>query len=273
MTESQVIRHYFVDEAGDLTLFNKRGSSIVGQEGVSRVFMVGVAYLPHPEEANKLLTDLRTHLMKDPYFKDVPSMRPDAQKTALLFHAKNDLPEVRREMFTLLPKLNAEVQIAVRRKEELVSAARISQTQFGKKLSVSVIYDDLVKRLFKNLLHQADCNRIVFAKHSKWGRREALANAIAKAKHNFERKWNISSNRPTDLLSGTPEEYAGLQVIDYYLWALQRLYERKEDRFYELLAADYKLVMDLDDTTNKKYGEWYSKQNPLVLKKLKPPAS
>jgi len=69
-----------------------------------------------------------------------------------------------------------------------------------------------------------------------------------------------------------PSEYAGLQVIDYYLWALQRLFERGEDRFFNLVAKDYRLVMDLDDKRNKPYGEWYSDANPLELKKIKPAA-
>lgn len=28
--------------------------------------------------------------------------------------------------------------------------------------------------------------------------------------------------------------------------------------------------MDLDDTRNNEYGEWYSKRNPLTLEKTKP---
>ncbi|MEW5956517.1 MAG: hypothetical protein AB1801_02255 [Chloroflexota bacterium] len=60
----------------------------------------------------------------------------------------------------------------------------------------------------------------------------------------------------------------GLQVIDYYLWALQRLYEQGEERFFLLLAGDYRLIMDLDDKRNKPYGQWYSDSNPLRLDKL-----
>ena len=40
--------------------------------------------------------------MSDPYFNGVPSMQAKARKTALAFHAKDDLPEVRRDVFTLL---------------------------------------------------------------------------------------------------------------------------------------------------------------------------
>ncbi len=99
--------YYFVDEAGDLTLFNKKGQELLGQEGVSNFFMVGLAHLPDPTEAHRQLEALRQELLADPYFKGVPSMQPESKKTALAFHANKDVSEVRREVFKLLPKFDA----------------------------------------------------------------------------------------------------------------------------------------------------------------------
>ena len=103
MSGKRPINNYYVDEAGDLTLFNKRGHVIIGKPGVSRVFMVGVAYIPDPDLAYRKIKHLRAELLADPYFKDVPSMQPQGKKTALCFHAKDDLSEVRREVFKVLP--------------------------------------------------------------------------------------------------------------------------------------------------------------------------
>ena len=269
MAEKRSVNNYYVDEAGDLTLFNKRGHVIVGKKGVSQVFMVGMTYLPDPKLACLRLDELRNELLSDPYFKDVPSMQPNAEKTALYFHANDDLPEVRREVFRRLPEFNAKVQIAIRRKEYLVKTARLLY-QRQSRLSPNDVYDDLVKRLFKNSLHTAQRNRIVFARRGKSIRQHALEEAIRRAKSNFERKTEITSDSETTIFSGYPSQYAGLQVIDYYLWALQRMYERGEDRFFCLLAPAYRLIMDLDDTRNKPYGEWYSDANPLELAKIKP---
>ena len=144
--------------------------------------------------------------------------------------------------------------------------------QRGFKLSPDDVYDDLVKRLFKNILHTAEKNRIVFARRGKSVRQHALEEAIRRAKLNFERKTGIRSDSKTAIVSGYPSQYAGLQVIDYYLWALQRMFERGEDRFFHLLPPAYRLIMDLDDTRNKPYGEWYSDSNPLDIKKIKPVA-
>ncbi|MBN1346049.1 MAG: DUF3800 domain-containing protein [Phycisphaerae bacterium] len=264
------VRHYFVDEAGDLTLFNRRGRIVVGCQGVSRVFMVGVVHLPDPAGVSRALRELRARLMADPYFAGVPSMQPDAGKTARCFHAKDDVPEVRREVFALLPGFGAKVQVAIRRKAKLARDAQMLFRMTRRRLTVDQVYDDLVKRLFKNLLHKADENQVLFARRGKSDRQEALGAAVASAKHNFEAKWGIASDRPTLIRSGYPSESAGLQVIDYYLWALQRLYERREDRFFRLLADQYRLIMDLDDTRTKAYGQWYSDSNRLELKKIKP---
>ncbi|MEW5956518.1 MAG: hypothetical protein AB1801_02260 [Chloroflexota bacterium] len=200
---------YFVDEAGDLNLFNKRGQVIVGQAGVSRFFMVGVAYLPDPDEAGRQLAALRQELLADPYFKGVPSMQPETQKTALTFHAKDDVSEVRREVFKLLPHLGAKVQVAIRSKVALAQEAQ-ALYRYGRKLQANEIYDDLVKRLFRNLLHKADKNEITFARRGNSARKEALEGAIIQAKRNFMARWGNRGDRPTDIYSGYPHQYAGL---------------------------------------------------------------
>ncbi len=269
MTEKRPVNNYYVDEAGDLTLFNKRGHVIIGKPGVSRIFMVGVAHLPDPKSTHEKLEQLRANLLADTYFKGVPSIQPETKKTAICFHAKDDPPEVRREVFKLLPKFEPKVLVAIRRKEYLVSAAHLFYKR-GAKLNPDDIYDDLVKRLFKTLLHKADVNHIVFARRGKSIRQHALERAIGRAKLNFERSTGIRSGSRTTITPRYPSQYAGLQVVDYYLWALRRMFEREEDRFFDLLRPGYRLIMDLDDTRNKPYGEWYSDSNPLELKKIKP---
>lgn len=96
------IRHYFIDEGGDSTLFSRKGKVLAGTEGCSRFFMLGLLDVPDTATLQCTFDDLRTQLMSDPYFNDVPSMQAKARKTSLAFHAKDDLPEVRREVFRLL---------------------------------------------------------------------------------------------------------------------------------------------------------------------------
>ena len=61
-------------------------------------------------------------------------------------------------------------------------------------------------------------------------------------------------------LSKCPE----LQVVDYFLWALQRLYERREDRYIVLLWPSVSVVYDLDDRREAPYGAYYTRKKPLT---------
>ena len=93
------IRNYFVDEGGDSTLFSKTGKVLVGTEGCSRFFILGLLDVPNPVVLKDRFDVLQARLINDSYFKSVPSMQPNERKTAIAFHAKDDLPEVRRDVF------------------------------------------------------------------------------------------------------------------------------------------------------------------------------
>jgi hypothetical protein len=269
-TQSHV-RRYFVDEAGDLSLFDRKGRVIVGNEGVSNYFMVGLAQIDNPAEVARRLDILRTELQADPYFKGVPSMQPEARRTALAFHAKNDLPEVRREVFRLLPQFGCKVQVAIRQKSVLASEAQSLHRYHRKKLRADDIYDDLVSRIFRNVLHKADENHIVFARRGSSDRIAALDAAIIHAKQRFADRWGGQHDKPTLIRAAYPHEVACLQVVDYYLWALQRLYERREDRYFAVIADGFRLIMDIDNKKNRRYGEWFTDRNPLAMDKINNP--
>jgi hypothetical protein len=216
---------------------------------------------------------VRVELLADPYFRGVPSMQTERKKTAICFHAKDDLPEVRREVFKLLPSFNARIIIAIKRKGILARQYQELYANTGVKFKANIIYDELISRIFRDKLHSADENRIVFARRGKSPRETALEDALIRAKRNFEARWGKRTDRPTNISSAYPSESAGLQVADYYLWAIQRMFERGEDRFFQALASQYRLIMDLDDTRRKAYGEWYSDSNKLELQKILPVAS
>ena len=97
-----VLKHYFVDEAGDPVLYNRWGDLVAGQAGCSRYFILGFLDISNPTELEIELSQLRNSMLADPYFKKVPSFQPERKKTYLCFHAKDDIAEVRKEVFHLL---------------------------------------------------------------------------------------------------------------------------------------------------------------------------
>jgi len=232
--------------------------------------MVGAVELPDPIAAESALEGLRGQLLSDPYLRGIPSLQPERGKTAIAFHAKDDVPEVRREVFRLIPSLAPKLIVAIRRKADLANESRLDVILKRRKRSQDETYDHLVRLVFRNLLHRAEENRITFATRGKRNRESALRSAIGKAKSDFERKWKKGIDRPTHVTSAVPSDSAGLQVVDYCLWAIQRMYERGEDRFFAVIAPHVRLVMDLDDSRRRAAGEWYQDRNPLTLEKTKP---
>jgi hypothetical protein len=54
------------------------------------------------------------------------------------------------------------------------------------------------------------------------------------------------------------------QAVDYFLWALQRFYERREDRYLKFVWPAVKLVYDIDDIRQAKYGTYYTQKKPFI---------
>ena len=74
---------------------------------------------------------------------------------------------------------------------------------------------------------------------------------------------------PDPMALNDRKEHAGLQAVDYFIWALQRLYERGEDRYLTYLWQAFGLVHDIDDTTKTDYGVYYTQNRPLTVAALR----
>ena len=263
------VRNYFVDEAGDGTLFNRRGRVIVGTEGCSRFFILGLADIRDPASLGRDLEALRARLLADPYFRGAPSMQPEARKTARAFHAKDDLPEVRRDVFSVLMRHEIRFFAVVRDKLTVFDYVRQRKEQDpGYRYHPNELYDSLVRRLFRDRLHKDDHYTIHFAKRGKSDRTAALEEALEAARRRFAQKHGTVSAAPIEVVPATPPRCVGLQAVDYFLWALQRLYERREDRFVGLLWPAFSLVHDIDDRREAAYGVYYTQKRPLTATAL-----
>lgn len=258
------VRHYFVDEAGDATLFNRRKKVAVGKQGCSSFFILGLLDVEDSEGLAAGLRLLRKNLRTDPYFRNVPSMQPECGKTAVAFHATDDLPEVRREVFRILMQHPMKFFAVVRDKRAVVSYVhQRNERDASYRYHPNELYDYLVRRLFRDRLHKHDGYRIVFAKRGASDRTSALREGLEGARRNFEKRRGILGTARIEVLPMTPRQAAGLQAVDYFLWALQRVYERGEDRFIQTVWPAVSLVHDIDDTRERRYGEYYT-QNRLL---------
>jgi len=269
MGKNALIRNYFVDEAGDATLFSNKGKVIIGTEGCSSYFILGMLDIADPDALNTHMETLRSQLLADPYFKNVPSMQQKTKKTALAFHAKDDVPEVRREVFSLLMKFDLRFFAVVRNKSKVIEYVRQrNENEPDYRYHPNELYDYMVRRLFKNLLHKNDGYDIYFSKRGKEDRTTSLKRALDKARERFTNQWGIQSLAQITVYPRIPFGCSGLQAVDYFMWSLQRFYEQHEERYIELLWPAFHLVYDLDDTRKNAYGRYYTKKRPLTLAAL-----
>jgi Protein of unknown function (DUF3800) len=263
-------KQYFVDEAGDPVLFDSKGRVLIGTEGCSRYFAVGLLDVADAAKLSADLNELRANLLADPYFKGVPSMQPEAKRTALYFHAKDDLPEVRREVLNLLRRHELKFSAIVRDKQAVLDYVRArNERDAAYRYKLDDLYDHAVRRLFKERLHKHDGYTIRFAIRGNSHRTAAFRLALETARSRFALERNIAAVGSLDVKAARPTDEPALQAVDYFLWALQRTFEKREDRYLELLWPQCSLVVEVDDTRQAEYGAYYTKKKMLKASALK----
>lgn len=267
---SDQVKRYFVDESGDGTIFAHHGRVLIGQNGCSRFFMLGLLEIADPLSLAIEMEDLRVKLLNDDYFKNVPSLQPDQKKTAIAFHAKDDLPEVRREVFHLLRNTTGLRFFAVVTDKlqvlEYVKGRNAIDTSYT--YHPNELYDFVVRQLFDGRLHKDKGYEITFSKRGKSDRTKALYDAITISRDRFLSKWGKTCSADIKVSASLPANNAGLQAVDYYLWALQRVYNNNEDRYINLLSNSIGLIHDIHDHRKANYGVYYNKKTPLTAEAL-----
>jgi len=256
-TESGKI-YCFVDESGDPVFFNRKGKDLVMSGDASPVFIVGFFETKDHTAITRRLRTLREEIESDDYLRGIPSV----VKSVKHFHAKDDCPEVREKVFKAIKDMDLEAYIIVARKE----AAQFIKKFGGKDRN---LYSYLVEKLFENRLHLHSEMDIYFSKMGNIIRENNMRQALEKAMHTFKEKWGKENNTDIRIFIQEPSEIVPLQVIDYLLWTVYRVYTSNEMRYYNFISDKIKLVIDIFDS--KHYpNNYYTKKNPLDTKKISP---
>jgi len=92
-----------------------------------------------------------------------------------------------------------------------------------------------------------------------------LRQALEHAENIFEESFGFRHPATHSIESSIPPRNTGLQAVDYYLWALQRFYERDEERYIQLIWPQVGEIHDMDFIEDGKRGVFYNKNRPLCL--------
>lgn len=261
-------RWFFVDEAGDPAFFAKGKKLIVGNDGCSRTLSIGFLRTYDPQAIRDKLAEVRLQISNDRYFKDIPSIA----KTLKAFHAKDDVPEVRKLVYEALDKLEFGVQVIVGRKHVQLFTTK-------HRGSPDLFYDDLVSNLFSRQLHLSKENTIVFARRGNKTRQHSLRAAVERGAEKFRQRYKTAESTIVHVETNQSQQEPALQAADYVLWAVQRAFEKGEMRHYEYMREKIELVWDIYDFKKLKGIKkgrakgsvvYDRKKNPFDIKKASP---
>lgn len=278
------LNHRFLDEAGDTAFYAKGKKAIVGSNGVSNAFIIGMVKFKQPlGELRNAVQALQSKVANDPFY-DVISIRKKKESTGYYFHATDDIPELRKLFFDFIKGLDCSFEAVVGRK----SVERYETKHKGKE---QYFYADLLSFLLKNKLNKEDRLVLHIAERGKSTKNHNLELALEKAKErlasstNFKNFMNSDDPMEIDFISRKdilanivfnvtqPVQEPLLNIADYFCWAVQNVFEKGETRFYNYLKEKISLVIDVYDTN--KYDNWknyYGPRNPLTAEnKISPP--
>lgn len=252
--------HRFIDEAGDMTFFKKgKIPAVPGENGISKVFILGMAHIKNPlNETRQIIQDFCKAIEEDLYFNEIPSVKKRIQNGGFYLHAKDDPPELRYKFINdVLEKLSFSVQMVAGRKSvtRFVNKHHSQEREF---------YADLLSHLLKDKGNYEKLVINIAERGSSTGNNnleEALAQAHERHKKRRDSDYSAEIKFNVQRYSSEPL----LAVVDYVLWTVQRIFERGETRFYDVLKSKIPTIIDLYDTAKYKgYQNYYGPRNPLT---------
>jgi hypothetical protein len=245
--------HFFVDETGDSTFYNRKGKLIVGDPGCSSRLMLGFTRVKdNPSEMRHEIVQLHQEVKNDPYFQQLPSFAD----TSVAFHANKDAPEVRYLVFKLIRRLNFKACFVVSQKDEHL----FQKTYHG---NTNEYYDDLIARLFQNSLHRYTRNHICIAARGSRARQKPLEFAVERARLRFQNVYNVDrANTAVAVETQSPKGEPCLSVIDYVGWAIQRAYTAGDMKYYKLIEDKIGMILEL---VARKKPTVFCSRNPFTV--------
>jgi hypothetical protein len=262
--------HHFLDEAGDTTFFGKGRVPLLGQDGVSLAFGLGMVKFAVPvAEVREQVVNLCRTVEADAYLNRIPSVARRVQSGGFFFHAKDDSPEVRERLFKWIHQTDCSLEMVVGRKIPALFAKKHNGNE-------SEFYADLLSHLLKNQLELGQRQVINIAERGKSTRNHVLELAMQKATERFSMQPD-AADISTEVVFNvqTPRTEPLLSVPDYLAWTVQRVFERGETRHYDFVRERISLVVDLYDAGKYEGSRnYYTPKRPLTAEnKLGPPVS
>lgn len=260
MNVNSNITHRFLDEAGDTTFYLKGKKNAIGVNGVSSCFILGMVKIKDSiEETRNKIFSLQERIANDDFLNVIPSIKKKINTNGFYLHCTDDPPEVRMLFVKLIQEIDCSFEAVVLRK----SIERFETRHKGKE---EYFYADALSHLLKNKFESLNKIVLNIAERGKCTRNANLDIALKKAKQRFKEKNELKQIK-TDIVFNVsnPSREPLLNLADYFCWAVQRVFEKGETRYYDYLKEKISTVADIYDTDKAKqnWSNYYGTKNPL----------
>lgn len=109
--------YYFLDEAGDTTFFGQGKICILGNEGVSEYFILGLVHFNgRLQTIRNEINALENEIQTNPYYLVGSVKKKIAEAGKFYFHATDDIPEIRKLFFDLIKLIDCSFEAVVAKK-------------------------------------------------------------------------------------------------------------------------------------------------------------
>jgi hypothetical protein len=232
--------HRFLDEAGDTTFYGKGKIPIIGNNGVSNYFIMGMLTIKEPIlEVRKKIISLQENIEADPYLFEIPSIQKKKRKMGYFFHAKDDVPEVRKVMFEFIKSIDCNFDAVIGKKDYNIYERKHNgkQAEFYADMLSHLLHSNIngYEKLVLNIAHRSRCTT-----HTNL--QLGLQKAIAIASHKYPNESNCCE-MVFNVQQPTTEPL--INIVDYFLWALQRKIEKEETRYFKFIENQINSITNL----------------------------
>lgn len=250
--------HRFIDEVGDTTFYGAKKKLILGTEGVSTCFGIGlIKFNEAVTEVRKEVVRLQNEVENDPLLSEIPSVRKRIDSGGFYFHACKDTPDVRLGFLRYLQTLECEAEVVMARKIPKL----FNKQHHGHE---DEFYADILSHLIKPRVKRPGTLVLNIAQRGSSTREKILNQALKIALERGGKKWGDDLKAKVVFNIQAPRTEPLLNVADYLCWVVQRVFERGDVRHYNYLMEKYRVVVDLYDTGKYNgFKNYYDKRNPL----------
>lgn len=241
-----VTNYIFLDESGKPEVYSAKGVNLVEHGSATKFLVIAAVRCNDQLLIQQQVTDFKASLLKKGELIAIfsPAYSLDS------FHANTDYPQVRKEFYNFINKLDIKIDVIVVEKLKCYDPLKINS---GK------MYGIMAGQLLKRICHCAEKTEVIFSrKDSKLKLRQELEYKAQEILIGFlEKHPNLKPNFSINYQHNPHYTHGGLQIADYVAYAVFQVYENNNKEWYEIIKNK---IGSIQDICNKKY---FTQSNPL----------